>query len=233
MQSNILTTITNASPMLSVGAVSANLMALGADIEILENAGAKLLHFDVMDGCFVPSFTVGPVFISSIQTTMLKDVHLMIDKPENKYHAYVQAGADILTLHAEAGKGIKRVFEEMYSIESINHPGERIIRGIAINPATSVHELDEYIDLVDMVVVMAVDPANIKGYLESTNKKFLQIKEKLKGVNKKILLTIDGGINAANISSISKLGADIIVSGSSVFKDRKIKENFSIMAGSL
>ncbi|MHC4800325.1 MAG: ribulose-phosphate 3-epimerase, partial [Planctomycetota bacterium] len=89
------------SPLLSVGVLTADLMSLGSELKLIENTGVKLLHVDVMDGCFCPMMTVGPVFIKAIKTPLLKDIHLMIDEPLNKLESYVAAGADMLTVHVE------------------------------------------------------------------------------------------------------------------------------------
>jgi len=101
------------TPLVSVGVLSADLMSLGSDLELLERAGVELLHFDIMDGCFCPMMTVGPGFVKAVKTTLLKDVHLMIDEPLDKLESYVAAGADMITVHVESCRHIHRVLQKL------------------------------------------------------------------------------------------------------------------------
>ena len=109
----VLDELRAASPVISVGIISADLMSLGSEVKLLEEAGVKLLHFDVMDGCFCPMMTVGPCFIKAIRTTLFKDVHLLVDEPLNKLDSYVAAGADMITVHVESCRHVHRVLQAL------------------------------------------------------------------------------------------------------------------------
>ena len=112
-----------AAPTVSVGVLTANLLSLGTEIALLERTGAKLAHVDVMDGCFCPMMTVGPPFIKAIKTSLLKDVHLMIEEPLEKVADYVSAGADIITIHEEACSHVHRVLQKLASLTNVNDAG--------------------------------------------------------------------------------------------------------------
>ncbi|PYV19182.1 MAG: hypothetical protein DMG21_02205 [Acidobacteria bacterium] len=120
------------SPTLSVGILTADLTALGSEISLLERAGARLAHVDVMDGCFCPMMTVGPPIVRALKTPLLKDVHLMIRDPLEKVAEFVAAGADIVTVHAEAGPHFHRTLQQMRSMKNANDPERGLVRGAAV-----------------------------------------------------------------------------------------------------
>ena len=121
------------TPLLSVGAIGANMMSLGSDLKLLEQAGVELLHFDIMDGCFCPMMTVGPGFVKAVKTPMLKDVHLMIDEPLDKLDDYVGAGADMVTVHVESCRYTHRVLQVLDRMTNANEAARGILRGVALN----------------------------------------------------------------------------------------------------
>ena len=125
-----------AAPTVSVGVITANLLSLGSEISLLERTGVKLAHVDVMDGCFCPMMTVGPPFIKAIKTSLLKDVHLMIEEPLEKVADYVAAGADIITIHVEACSHVHRVLQKLGTLTNVNDAARGIVRGVALNPGT-------------------------------------------------------------------------------------------------
>jgi len=222
------------SPTISVGILTADLMNLGSELSSLEGTGIKVLHFDVMDGCFVPMMTVGPPFIKGVKTHLLKDVHLLIQNPQAKLEDYVNAGADIITVHLESCRDIRPVLRELGMMENRNDPDRGLVRGVAINPDTPVELLKPLLDDVEMIVVLAVNP-EVKGlpFFDSIGDKFTKVKEMVSTAKKEILLCIDGGVKRNNIAEIAKLGAHILVSGSAIFDGKAPAENARFMLSAI
>ncbi|MBN1694591.1 ribulose-phosphate 3-epimerase [candidate division WOR-3 bacterium] len=218
------------SPTLSVGITSADFLNIGKEVELLESTDIKIMHFDVMDGCFVERLTVGPVFIKAVKTELLKDVHLMIQNPEEKIHEYVDAGADMITIHLESSKNAYSVLTELGKTENKNDPERGIIRGVALNPDTPVERIKGLLGDIEMIVVLAV---NIKKkgfpFFNSYADKFMEVKDLVSNSGKEILLCLDGGIKMDNISEFAKVGADILVSGSAIFSGENPVENIKFM----
>ena len=133
---SVLDTLVEASPTISVGILTADLMNLQSELAQLEVSEVQFLHFDVMDGCFCPMMTVGPPFIKAVKTPLLKDVHLMIEEPLDKLESYVNAGADMITVHVESGRHIHRVLQNLRKFTNVNDPDRGILRGVAFNPGT-------------------------------------------------------------------------------------------------
>jgi ribulose-phosphate 3-epimerase len=227
---NILNQLHEVVPTISVGMLTADLMSLGKEIAILENTDVKLLHFDVMDGCFVPKTTFGPPLIKAIKTTLFKDVHLMIKDPLEKINDYVAAGADMITVHVESDLHIHRVLQALGTMKNVNNPDRGIIRGVALNPGTAVETILPVIDEIDMIFLLAVNPGfDGQKFIPATQKKLEQIKKIIKDSKKDVLIGVDGGINRANIADVAKMGADIIVTGSAVFDGKAVAENARVM----
>jgi ribulose-phosphate 3-epimerase len=217
-------------PTISIGIFSADMMNLQSELALLERAGIDLIHFDIMDGCFVPTLTAGPFLVKSITTDMFKDVHLLIRDPEDKFEEYVNAGADIITIHLETCKDLHRVLYELKKMESRSHPGRQIIRGVALNPGTPPEQIEPYINDIEMITILAIDPTvKNSGFTDSTFDKFTRIKKMISTRDKEIVVCIDGGIKRDNIASIAKMGADIVVSGSAIFRDHTPGENIKYM----
>ncbi len=193
--------IREAAPTISVGMLTADLLNLGAEIALLEAAGVKLVHFDVMDGCFCPMTTIGPPVIKAVKTPLIKDVHLMITDPVQKLADYVSAGADIVTVHAEADRHIHRVFQELAAMTNANDPDRGLLGGLALNPGTPVEAVEPLIDQVDLILVLSVNPG------------------------RDILIGVDGGITRANVAEVARLGPDLIVTGSAVFDGKAPAQN--------
>lgn len=218
------------SPTLSVGITSANFLNIGKEIELLESTDIKLMHFDVMDGCFVERLTVGPVFIKAVKTKLLKDVHLMIRNPEEKIREYVDAGADMITVHIESSGDIRLVLKELGKTENKNDPERGIIRGVAVNPNIPVDRLKGLLDDIEIIVILAV---NIKRkgfpFFDSYADKFMEVKNLISDYGREILLCLDGGIKMSNISEFAKVGADILVSGSAIFDGKDPAGNIQFM----
>jgi ribulose-phosphate 3-epimerase len=222
------------SPTLGVGILSADLMQLGSEVVLLEGLGIKVIHFDVMDGCFVPKMTAGPPLIKGIKTPLLKDAHLMIHDPLEKVGDYVRAGADIVTVHVESCDDVLPVLRELGRMENTNHSDRGLIRGVALNPGTPLDILGSLLGDLEMIQVLAVNPT-VKGmpFDESVGERFRAVQEMVSGTKREILLTLDGGITRENITDFARMGADLVVSGSAVFSDDGPKVNVPYMLNAL
>lgn len=214
-----LNALRSAAPTISVGILTADLLNLGSEVSLLEEAGVRLVHFDVMDGCFVPMMTIGPAFIKAVKTPLLKDVHLLIQDPLEKVEAYVAAGADILTVHVESADDVLPVLRKL--------GGMGVVRGIAINPGTPMNAIEPLLDETGMIVVLAVVPGVSSKFEDSTPGRLAKARDMIAG--RDILLCIDGGIKRDNIADVAKLGADIIVTGSAVFDGKDPRGNAEFM----
>lgn len=200
--------------------LSADFAHLSEDIKKLELAGTDLIHIDVMDGSFVPNISFGVPIIKSIRslTKIPFDVHLMIEEPGRFIGDFCKAGADIITVHYEADRHIDRTLNYIKSLG--------VKASLAINPGTPVSSIIDLLPLVDMVLVMTVNPGfGGQSYIPYCGEKVKRLKEikETRGLN--FSIEVDGGITKDNISEIVKLGADTIVAGSSIFKEGKIQEN--------
>ena len=222
------------SPTLSVGILTADLTALGSEISLLERAGARLAHVDVMDGCFCPMMTVGPPIVRALKTPLLKDVHLMIRDPLERVAEFVAAGADIVTVHAEAGPHFHRTLQQMRSMKNANDPERGLVRGAALNPGTPLEVLEPLWDELDLVLILAVNPG-WKGqeFISSTWRRLEALKQRIETLGLHTLVALDGGITRENIRQVAASGADIIVSGSAVFDGKNAPENAEFMLGAL
>jgi len=217
-------------PTISVGILTADLLALGSELALLERTGVKLVHIDVMDGCFCPVMTVGPPFIKAVKTPLLKDVHLMIADPLEKIADYVAAGADIITFHPEGCAHPHRVLQQMRSMTNANDPARGLVRGVALNPGTPLEVLKPLLDELDLVLLLAVNPGwGGQKFIPSTFDRIARVRQMIADSRREILLMVDGGITRANITEVARTGADIIVTGSAVFDGKAAEENARFM----
>ena len=219
-----------ASPTLSVGMLTADLLALGRELSLLASTGVKVVHVDVMDGCFCPMMTVGPPLIKAMKTPLLKDVHLMIDEPLEKVADYVAAGADIVTIHPEACSHVHRVLQKLKTLSNANDPDRGLVRGIALNPGTPLEVLAPLLDEVEFILLLAVNPGwGGQKFIPSTFGRIAQAKRMIADAGKEIVLGVDGGITRDNIREVARTGVDLIVTGSAVFDGKAPEANARFM----
>ncbi len=215
---------------LTIGINTADLANLGAEVRVLEDARAEVVHIDVMDGVFCPQTTVGPPFIKAIRTPLLKDAHLMIVEPLEKVADYVAAGADIITIQVESTRHPHRVLQVLGKAENANDPGRGIVRGVALNPGTPVAALEPLLDELEYVVILAVNPGwGGQKFIESTERRLAEAKELIRRSGRPIMLGADGGVTKENIARVAAMGPNLIVTGSAVFDGRAPAENARYM----
>ncbi|HTL68693.1 MAG TPA: ribulose-phosphate 3-epimerase [Lacunisphaera sp.] len=219
------------APHLSVGVVSANWMALEADLRALDEAAVKLLHFDVMDGCFCPMSTLGAALVAKVRTPLLKDVHLMIDEPLPQLEAYVAAGADIVTIHVESTRHPHRALQALGRMKNVNDPARGIARGLALNPGTPLEVVAPLRDELDLVLLLGISPGWGGQQLVPTTGDRLRRLRDLVGDD--VLVGVDGGITRQNASALAGTGVDIVVTGSAVFEGGAIRDNVRELQTSL
>ena len=209
--------------------LSADFLNLGQQLRELEEGGADYIHFDVMDGVFVPNISIGlPVLEATKSGTSLPvDVHLMIVEPDRWVDEFAAAGADTITFHAEATPHIHRV------VQTIKNAGKEA--GVSINPATSLTAIEQILPDVDQILLMTVNPGfGGQSFIESSMSKIERLREMIDAVNPTCRLQVDGGINESNIKRVVEAGATSIVAGSATFAGgRSIAENLAALKSGL
>ncbi|WML35136.1 ribulose-phosphate 3-epimerase [Clostridium sp. OS1-26] len=206
--------------------LSADFSKLGEDIKSLEKYGADFIHIDVMDGMFVPNISFGVPIMKSVRkiTNLTFDVHLMIEEPARYIEDFVKAGADIITVHYEADRHIDRTINYIKSFG--------IKAAVALNPATPVESIKHLIPILDMVLIMSVNPGfGGQKYINYCSEKIREVKELSNKYNKNLMIQVDGGVGKDNIKEVVDCGANVVVAGSAVFKDGKIEENIQDLKG--
>jgi ribulose-phosphate 3-epimerase len=223
----ILDHLKSLCPTISVGTLTADLMDLGGELALLERAGVGVVHIDVMDGCFCPMLTVGSPYIKGLRTPLLKDVHLMIKEPLDSLGEYVAAGADIITVHVEAAKHIHRVLQHLGAMQNAKDPESKIVRGLALDPATPLDWLDApLLAEVEMITLLGIDPGwSGQSLAPATLSRLARVKEIVKASGRDILTCVDGGITKDNVADVAAAGADLIVTGSAVFDGKAAERN--------
>tara|TARA_Y100000590_G_scaffold428861_1_gene540659 strand:+ start:180 stop:839 length:660 start_codon:yes stop_codon:yes gene_type:complete len=211
---------------ISPSILSADFSKLGDEIKNLEKAKADLIHIDVMDGHFVPNITIGPDVISKLRkyTSLPFDVHLMISPVDNFIKNFAEAGADIITIHPEATNDLESSIKK---IKSLNKKA-----GVSLNPETSINKVLPVLNLIDLVLVMSVNPGfGGQKFMKESLRKVEDLRNKIDKLKLNTEIEIDGGINFENAKMAKKSGVDILVSGTTIFKENggNLKKNIELL----
>lgn len=204
--------------------LSADFTRLGEEIKDVEKAGADYIHIDVMDGHFVPNITIGPMIVKAARrvTDLPLDVHLMISDPDYFIKDFAEAGASIISVHAETLNHLHR------TIQLIRDKGVR--PGVVLNPATPLGVLEYILDQLDMVVLMTVNPGfEAQKFIPEVILKIRRLRKMVNGLNLNLEIEVDGGIDPENIGRVSSAGADVFVAGSAIYYSKDYKETIRLM----
>lgn len=210
--------------------LSADFAKLGEEVEKINNLAIDYVHIDVMDGNFVPNITIGPSVISAVRrySTLPFDVHLMINSPGNHIESFVNAGADIITIHAEAEIHLERLIKKIKSYKNINDTKKMVGAGVAIVPSTHPNVLEYIIHELDIVLIMSVNPGfGGQDFLHSQLDKISAVKKMIQERNLDTQISVDGGVNLSNAAKVIQAGADILVVGSAIFKAENMKKTIN------
>jgi ribulose-phosphate 3-epimerase len=209
---------------ISPSLLSADFSKLGEDIKAVEAAGADWLHIDVMDGHFVPNITIGPPVIKAIRktSTLPFDVHLMIEHPDRYIADFAKAGSDIIVVHAEVCTHLHR------TLSLIREHGKKA--GVALNPATPLAFIEDVIPMLDMLLLMTVNPGfGGQKYIEGSEKRVEKAKKMIDHAGADVLIEADGGIGPGNIESLANAGVDVFVAGSAIFRSENMADTIRLM----
>jgi len=217
-------TMSAGSKKIAPSILSADFAYLADEIAKVTEAGADMIHVDVMDGHFVPNFTIGPPIVKAIRkvTRLPLDVHLMMTNPDDYIHDFIKAGSNYITVHVETCPHLHR------TIQSIKEEGVKA--GVTLNPATPLSSVEEILGEVDLLLIMSVNPGfGGQEFIPSVLEKLRRARTLIDQRGAKVELEIDGGIKVENIAAIAQAGADILVSGSAIFQSKDYKETIQKM----
>lgn len=204
--------------------LSADFARIAEAVKVVEDAGADLIHVDIMDGHFVPNLTFGPQLVASLKkkTRLPLDVHLMVDRPDAVIPWFLEAGADWISIHCEATGHLHR------EISRIREAGRKA--GLALNPATPLHVLDDILEELDYVLLMCVNPGRgSQTFIDASHQKIQRLHRRLREQNLATLLEIDGGVNLQNLEVLAKDGARVFVAGNAIFNHPHPRQAVSLM----
>ena len=199
--------------------LSADFSRLGEEVRAVEEAGADLIHVDVMDGHFVPNLTIGPLVVEGLRkvTSLPLDVHLMVEKPERYLEAFAQAGSSWITFHAEVCSRLRGAIKKARQLN--------LRPGVVLNPSTPLKTLSPVLEEIDLVLLMSVHPGFAgQSFIPTTLRKIERLRKIIDQNRYPIEIEVDGGIKVENIGEVSRAGGDIFVSGSGIFKTKDYKE---------
>ncbi|MFX0065172.1 MAG: ribulose-phosphate 3-epimerase [Candidatus Hermodarchaeota archaeon] len=198
--------------------LSSNFSVLAEEVRKVEEAGVDMLHIDVMDGHFVPNLSIGPMIVKSIrnETTLPFNVHLMVEKPKLFVKPFIDAGADIVTVHVETCSELN------HTIKLIKDCGREV--GIALNPPTPIESIKNCLDIIHLILIMSVNPGfEGQKFIHSVLPKIVKARQIIDEGGLDIELAVDGGVNIRTVSSVVKAGANVLVMGSAIFGEKDIK----------
>ncbi len=204
--------------------LSADFVRLGDELGKIEDAGADIIHIDIMDGHFVPNITIGPFIVEAVRkaTSLPLDVHLMIERPDEYVSSFADAGADIITVHVEAATHLHR------TIQQIKEKGKKA--GVSLNPSSPLIMAECILEYVDLLLIMSVNPGfSGQKFIPSALEKIREARRMLDKIGSKAYLEVDGGIKLDNIAEVASAGADMFVSGSGVFGTQDYKKTIEEM----